>query len=205
MLSLRNLFVTSLLCILIIPATSSLSAQTGNINSILDTLNIEEQFDYIFERSSRYEQYKVIREVWLNQYMDNLEDTINGLRSDLNEYENIVSTKNNEISSLEDQLSDTKTELEETIKERNSFDLIGLKIDKVAYNLIMWIIVAALAFALILVFLLYKRSHAITRENIQKCEELQKEYDEFRNNARLKMEKVKRDHLNEILKLKSGQ
>jgi hypothetical protein len=75
----------------------------------------------------------------------------------------------------------------------------------VTYNLVLWIIVAGLVFVLVVVFLLYKRSHAVTRDNIQKYENLQNEYDEFRNNARIKMEKVKREHLNEIMKLKSGQ
>ncbi|MGC9341779.1 MAG: hypothetical protein ACP5E3_03690 [Bacteroidales bacterium] len=205
MQSIKKLFITALLSLFIIPGFSHLHAQTSDINSILDTLVIEDQFDYIFERSSRYEQYKVIREVWLNQFMENLEDTVNGLRSDINELESTVNSKDQQISTLENQLTSTQGDLEESIKERNSFDVFGLKIDKVAYNIIMWIIVAALIFILVVVFLLYKRSHAVTRDNIQKYETLQSEYDEFRNNARLKMEKVKREHLNEIMKLKSGQ
>lgn len=205
MQSIKKLFITALLSLFIIPGFLHLHAQTSDINSILDTLVIEDQFDYIFKRSSRYEQYKVIREVWLNQFMENLEDTVNGLRSDINELESTVNSKDQQISNLENQLASTQGDLEESIKERNSFDVFGLKIDKVAYNIIMWIIVAALIFILVVVFLLYKRSHAVTRDNIQKYETLQSEYDEFRNNARLKMEKVKREHLNEIMKLKSGQ
>lgn len=182
-----------------------LNAQSANINDILDTLTIEEQFDYLFERSSRYEQYKVIREVWLNQYMENLGDTVSGLRNNIADNKATIAQKDNEISSLNESLSKTQADLDDAIKERNSFDIFGLKIDKITYNFIMWVIIAALAFLLVVGYLLYKRSHAVTREAVKRSEELQKEYDDFRNNSRLKMEKVKRDHLNEILKLKSGQ
>ncbi|MFW5645379.1 MAG: hypothetical protein ACOCZL_05660 [Bacteroidota bacterium] len=77
--------------------------------------------------------------------------------------------------------------------------------DKILYNLIMWIIIAGLAALLVIVFLMYRRNHAVTRDATSKYDKLQKEHEEYRNNSRLKIEKLKREHLDEILKLKGNK
>lgn len=193
------------LIVLVISVHPGLKGQSAGIKEVFDTASIEQQFTYIFERSSRYEEYKVIRETWLNQYRKNLNDTIQGVRKMLDENNKIISTKNQEIESLKSSLSATKEDLDEAIKEKNSFVFFGIKIAKTFYNLIMWILVAGLIFMLVIVFLMYKRSNVVTRETVSNLDRLQKESEEYRNQSRLKMEKIKREHLDELLKLKSGQ
>ncbi|MBE0655328.1 MAG: hypothetical protein IH594_16120 [Bacteroidales bacterium] len=193
------------LIILVISVHTGLKGQSPGIKEVFDTASIEQQFTYIFERSSRYEEYKVIREAWLNQYRKNLNDTIQGVRKMLDENNKIISTKNQEIESLKSSLSATREDLDKAIKEKNSFVFFGIKIAKTFYNLIMWILVAGLIFMLVIVFLMYKRSNVVTRETVSNLDRLQKESEEYRNQSRLKMEKIKREHLDELLKLKSGQ
>lgn len=205
--SLLNLKVLSFLIIVFIvfPGKSIIHAQSGNLTEIMDTTSIEKQYDYIIEKSSRYEQYKVIRETWLNQYRESLYDTISGLRNTITENKQVINDKDNKIQELNDELANVKDERDLAVKEKNSLKFLGIKLEKTFYNLIMWIVIVALAVMLVLVYLMFKRSNIVTRETKSEITDLQKEYDEYRNNARLKMEKVKRDHLNEIQKIKGGR
>jgi hypothetical protein len=178
------------------------NSQTSSLREMMDTTSIEKQYDYIFEKSSRYEEYKVIRETWLNQYRESLYDTVNGLRNTITENNQVIEDKNTEIQNLNDELSKVTEEKDLAIKEKNSLSFLGLKLDKTFYNLIMWIIVITLAVLLVVTYLMFKRSNLVTRDTKSEISQLQKEYDDYRNSARLPMEKVKRDHLDEIQKMK---
>jgi len=201
----RNFLSGLIIFFLLLPRIYFVNGQSASLKEMMDTAKIEEQFNYIYEKASRYEEYKVIREYWLIQYRQSLNDSIRKFRENITDNNRLISEKSLEISSLNDQLSEVKHERDLAVKEKNSLNFIGIPMDKTLYNLIMWILVAALIFVLVLVYLMYKRSNIITREIQSQISDLQIEYDEFRNNARIKMEKVKRDHLNEIIKLKSGQ
>jgi biopolymer transport protein ExbB/TolQ len=184
---------------------TNLNGQSAQLQEVLDSASVEEQFNYIVDKSSRYEQYKVIRETWLNQYRKSLNDTVNELRRRISDSRETITERNQEIQSLNTRLQNTEEDLKTAIKEKNSLLFLGIKMDKTLYNLIMWVLVAILTTGIILLFLMYKRSHTITRESVKKAEKLQNEYDEYRNNSRLKIEKLKREHLDEILKLKGGK
>lgn len=201
----KNIITALLFTFFSLIAFKGVYAQNDQLQEVLDSAAVEEQFNYIFERSSRYEEYKVIRENWLIRYRQSLNDTINKLRRELSDNEKLIASKNEEIQSLNNTLEETEEQLKTAVKERNSLNLLGIKMDKTFYNLIMWIIIAALAVFLVIVFLMYKRSHAITRDATSKYEKLQKEHEEYRNNSRLKIEKLKREHLDEILKLKGNK
>lgn len=201
----RKFITVFLVTIFSLTAFNGVHAQNDKLQEVLDSAAIEEQFNYIFERSSRYEEYKVIRENWLIRYRESLNDTINKLRQEISENEKLVASKNEKIQSLNNNLENTEEQLSIAVKERNTLNFLGIKMDKVLYNLIMWVIIGALAVFLVVVFLMYKRSHAITRDVTSKYEKLQNKYDEYRNNSRLKIEKLKREHLDEILKLKGNK
>ncbi len=191
--------------LMLLPQISGLNAQNTQLQEVMDSASIEEQFNYIFEKSSRYEEYKVIRETWLNKYRQSLNDTMNSVRNTISDNKKMIAAKNEQIESLNNTMETTRDELKTAIREKNSLMFLGLKMDKTFYNLLMWVLVAALAFGLIFVFLIYKRNKIITREAVAEAKKVQDEYDDYRNRSRLKVEKLRREHLDEILKLKGNK
>jgi hypothetical protein len=106
------------------------------------------------------------------------------------------------IDSLNSRLNATKMELAETSRTKNAISILGIKLDKTMYNTIMWIIVAGLAFLLVIGFLAFKRNRTITLTTKKELNELREEFEEYRKKTRLDREKMGMDHFKEIQKLK---
>jgi hypothetical protein len=106
---------------------------------------------------------------------------------------------NDSLSSL---LETTRKSLEETIKTKNQIRVLGLEINKVAYNNIMWIMVAGLVVALALGFLIFKRYLFLNIRTGKELKELKEEYDAYKQSSRIAREKMAMDHFNELRKLK---
>ena len=100
-------------------------------------------------------------------------------------------------------LAKNSSTLKATIKEKNTLRLLGMPMDKSAYNSIMWTLVAGLAFTVVLFIILYKRSHAITSETHKDLEEVKSEFEAFRKRALEREEGIVRRYHNEIMHYKN--
>jgi uncharacterized membrane-anchored protein YhcB (DUF1043 family) len=96
----------------------------------------------------------------------------------------------------------TKEELKEMSRTKNSISVIGIKIEKTVYNTIMWMIVAGLAFVLVIGFLTFKRNRRITLNTKKELKDLNEEFEAYRKKTRLDREKMSMDHFKEIQKLR---
>ncbi|MFW5645380.1 MAG: hypothetical protein ACOCZL_05665 [Bacteroidota bacterium] len=95
----KNILTVFFIILFTSTAFNTLYGQNDKLQEILDSAKIEEQFNYIYERSSRYEEYKVIRENWLIRYRQSLNDTLNKLRNELSDNETLIASKNEEVQS----------------------------------------------------------------------------------------------------------
>jgi ribose/xylose/arabinose/galactoside ABC-type transport system permease subunit len=77
-----------------------------------------------------------------------------------------------------------------------------MEINKGAYNTVMWTIIAILAIALTLGFLLFKRNLFVTIRTGKELKELKDEFEAYRQSARIAREKMSMDHFNEMQRLK---
>ena len=106
------------------------------------------------------------------------------------------------MASLEQTLQQTIEDRDLAIKNKNSLSLIGIQMNKAAYNSIMWIIILALAALLVILFLMFKRSFIVTRQTTKDLEEIREEFETYRQQSRERYEKLVVQHHQEILKLK---
>ena len=109
---------------------------------------------------------------------------------------------NREISSLNTDLEKTKNDRNQAIRTKDSLTLLGIEMNKALYNSIMWIIVLGLTAMVIILFLLFKRTHAVTIQTRKELEQTMEEFDAYRKSSREKYEKLVVNHHNEIMKLK---
>ena len=172
---------------------------------ILDTGTVKQQFDYVLEKSSTYEQYKVIKNTWARKLRKHVLDSLDLARNRYNQSQVVINEKQSMIDSLEASMSQTKTELARVTREKNSFSLFGLLISKGSYNSLMWGIVLVLVALLTVLFVLFKRSNAITVRTKKDLTETKEEFESHRKRAREREERTARKHLDEILKYKNQQ
>ena len=169
----------------------------------LDNGTIKSQFDYMMKKSSRYQEYKVVKLEWLNKFESNIQDTLKLVKSNLNDSKSLIGKQNNEISSLKTELQNLKNELEETVRSKNSLKFLGIELEKSTYNTIMWVLILGSLAVAGVCFMLFKRSNVITVETKATLEEVREEFDTHRKNALVREQKLARKLQDEVIKNKN--
>jgi septal ring factor EnvC (AmiA/AmiB activator) len=162
--------------------------------------SIDEQFHYVIEKSSHYQDFKVIKENTVNSLMTNVLDTLQKLRTDLRNSNQTIASHQADMKAVKTELQSTNDKLNDTYKEKNSIRLLGILMSKDTYVNTMWIIIALLAVASGIFFLLYKRSNKITLQNRNDLEETKAEFEKFRKRALAREQEMSRNHLAELNK-----
>jgi hypothetical protein len=163
---------------------------------------LQEQLNFIEERTRIYENYRAIREDMFQKIKSNCIDSLSAGKSKITGLNNTITGLKLTGDSLNTSLETTKTSLAEITRTKNSIKVIGLTINKVTYNSIMWTIVAGLVFILAVGFLVFKRNRFVTLRTKKDLEELKVEFENYRQTSRIAREKMSMDHFNEIRKLK---
>jgi uncharacterized protein involved in exopolysaccharide biosynthesis len=163
---------------------------------------IKEQIKYIEERTRIYENYRAIREDMFQKINRNFTDTLSAAKSRIAGLNNLTSTLNRTNDSLSTLLETTRRSLEEITSTKNSIRVLGTEINKVAYNTVMWTIVAGLVVILAIGFLVFKRSLIVNIRTGKELKELKDEFEAYRQSSRIAREKMSMDHFNELKKLK---
>jgi len=170
--------------------------------AMLDKGTVENQFEYVFEKSSRYEDYKVIKIVNLNILRTHVLDSLKGVKRKLRETQKVVMGKNSQLDSLKAELQGTNDQLTKVTKEKNSMSFLGMPMAKQYYNSLVWMIIIGL-FALMSIFVfLFRRSNLVTTETKESLLETKQELEAHRKRALEREEKLSRKYLDELNKYK---
>ncbi len=169
----------------------------------LEKSDIEGKFNYVYQQSSDYEDYKMVKRWWITRLKTHVLDSMKLLEDRLLNTQKKVQAKDLKIDSLNNLLATFNGKLTSAIKEKNTLNLLGIPIDKAAYNGIVWIIIGGLAFTLIIFVLMYKRSHVITVQTKNDLTELKSEYEAFRKRALEREEGIVRKYHNELMQYKN--
>jgi len=183
--------------------TTQAQTESDKATLSLNDGTIDNQFEYVIQKSNRYQEYKVVKTNWLFTLKAHTLDSLKALKKDLSDTQAIVDTQANEISGLKTNLTNTQNNLDKTNKEKNSMALFGLNMSKTIYNLLMWSIIAAL-FVLLLVFIYkFKNSNSVTRLTKNTLLDIEEEFEEHRRNA-LEREQIVRRQLQDELNKQKG-
>lgn len=164
--------------------------------------SIKEQLTYLEEKTRIYENYRAVREDMFQKIKRNVIDTLASDRNTIHGLENLTTNLKNTTDSINIILSTTRTSLEETTVTKNSINVLGMEINKGAYNTVMWTIIAILAVVLVIGFLLFKRNLIVTIRTGKELKELNDEFEAYKQAARIAREKMSMDHFNEMQRLK---
>ncbi len=185
--------------VLVILGISTIFSLSSNAQS-QSKGSIENQFQSIIENSSRYQDFKVVKEVSLNSLRTNVLDTLKKLRAALNNSNSTITAHQANMDSVRAQLKSTNDRLDNTFKEKNSIRFLGILMSKEAYSRTMWIIIGILAIVLAVFVILFKRSNKVTVQNKMDLQETRDEFEKFRKRALQREQELSRNHLAELNK-----
>jgi len=180
----------------------SLALQVASDKTVLDKGNVESQFEYVFDKASNYEDYKVIKKVNLNALRAHVLDSIKGVKKKLKETQKVVLAKTSQIDSLRTDIQSTNDQLAKAVKEKNAISFLGMSMAKQYYNSLIWSIIIGLLSLLLIFIVLFRRGNVITSETKTALLETKQEFDLHRKRALEREEKLSRKYLDELNKYK---
>jgi hypothetical protein len=207
-MTLTKLRQTKVLCIAlvvyILTGAHGYSQQTNPRPSV-DRGSIEDRFNYILKEGVSVDDSKTVKAWWLYHLKTFVIDSVKALQNEIDQLHSSVSSGTSKYDTLNTQLKLVNEKLELAVKEKNNISLIGIPMNKHAYNTLLWSIIAGLGFLLIVFILMYKRSNLVTNQTKKDADELKNEFDTFRKRAREREEELVRKHHNEIQKYKGNK
>ncbi|MDN5203742.1 hypothetical protein QQ008_20295 [Fulvivirgaceae bacterium BMA10] len=174
--------------------TPFLTAQSTRLtDEILDTGTLTEQYNYIYDKSSTYNEFKVVKIARLNKFWKNAQDSLNLVRASLAESKTQINIQKGNLDSLNNTLSNTKQQLAEVTEEKDSISFLGAGIPKAVYQTLMWGVIALLILALVGALYKFKLSNQITARTRKDFEIVAAELDDFKKRTLENERKLRRE------------
>ena len=168
----------------------------------LDSAAIRSQIGYVESHTRIYDNYRAIREDIYQKLNRNILDTITAEKTRVLELRNLTAVLNSRTDSLNNLLATTRTQLDQVTATKNKIRVLGLEINKTAYNTIMWILVGGLLLLGGIGFLIFKRNLVVLLRTEKDLKELKDEFAAYKQSSRLAREKVEMDLFRANQKLK---
>ena len=180
------------------------SAHTNNDESkgSLNGGSIDSQFDYLYRKSPKWEDYRSVKVNMLFKFKKNVSDSLELGRTKLKQANTTISIQKNEIETLKTDLNKTNENLSSVTEEKDSISFIGIPMSKTGYNTILWSIIAALTAALILFIGKFKMSNSITVQAKKSKAEIDDEFESYRQRSIEREQKLRRELQDELNKQK---
>ena len=179
---------------------SGLIAQGTEKNAgSLNAGTIDSQFDYLLKKSNNYQQYKVVRKDFINKFYSNVSDTLSSNNQKISSLNETIGVQQADVDSMNSQVVTLESDLAQVNKEKDSFSLFGILLNKSTYNTLMWGLILALLGTLIFYIFRFNRSHAVTAKAKESLDKTKTEFDAYRKKTLEKEQKLMRrlqDELN---------
>ena len=174
----------------------------SSMPEVLENGTLEEQYEYLHERTRIYNNFRAIREDMFQKIRTNSLDSLNGVKNNVLQLETRLDEVNTLVSSLQSDLAATNSRLDEAVKNRDRLKLLWISMDKTLYNSIALIIIGGLAFLSVVLSLTNRRLLTTARRNKKDLEEIREEFEAHRKQARERYEQMVVKHHNELRKLR---
>ncbi|WP_075348938.1 hypothetical protein [Algoriphagus marinus] len=168
-------------------------SQTSEEGNSLKSGTIDSQFDYIYNTSNNFQEYKVVKKTNLDLLKSNILDSMKTMRGEVASQKILMQGKNDSIASLNALLEVSESEKQVAIDAKDNFTFLGIGIHKAVYSSMMWILVGILAAALTFFSFQYMKSFKKIRKAQRDLVEVQEEFDNHRKNTLERERKLKRE------------
>jgi hypothetical protein len=180
--------------------TKTSSAQ----DTIVDDISINGQFETILRTSTNYKGYKVINKEKFLQLKQNILDSIKISQNLLTLKNKSLKAEKETIKRTQDSLNKTQLELSATVLIADSISLLGTRLSKATYNIILWTLILSLISALICVILKFLTNNILTKEAKNNLLIVEKELEQHIKNAIDREQKLRRKLQDEVNKQRNS-
>ncbi len=190
-------------CLKIVVAVLFTLSANGQINKkFIDTGAVNNQFDYLYKKSNRYRQYKVVQSNWILKLRKNVADSLSASKQEINSNYNTINSQKASIDSLKLALHNSKRNITQLNSEIESISFFKIETNKGLFKTIMFSIIGALIVFLAIFIGRFKQSNSITKDIKNRLKETEEEFDNHRKVALEREQKVRRQLQDELNKQK---
>ena len=188
-----------LIKLLLLTATISFSQEVEEGSN-----SLENQFNEIYRKSTKYKVYKVISIDGYQSLKLNVLDSVKSLKKIIIEKDLLLGTEKNNIEENKTLLAKTKLDLDAALIKEHSISVFGIQLSKVTYNLSLWSLIVILILALTYFIFKFSKSNILTKEAKDNLAEIEEEFDKHRKNTLDKEQKLRRQLQDEINKQRNS-
>jgi hypothetical protein len=192
--------IKQLLLISIFLITSSLFSQSNK--KYIDTGSVNNQFDYLINKSYEYKNYKSVNINWLHKLKSNVNDSLSTSKKEILSNYTIINTQRNTIDNLKASLKISESNINNLTTEKQSITLLGVQFKKGVFKTILFLIIGILGFLLLFFITKFKQSNSITSQTKLALKEVEEEFEVHRKIALEREQKVMRKLQDELNKQK---
>lgn len=169
----------------------------------IDTGSVNNQFDYLINKSFKYKEYKNVKTNWLYKIKANVADSLNKSKKEILTSYNIIDAQNKTIDSLKMTLNSSDETITDLNTKIQSISFLGIQFQKGTFKTIMLSIIGVLAVLLLFFITKFKQSNSITSQTKITLKEVEEEYEDHRKRALEREQKVMRRLQDELNKKKN--
>lgn len=169
-----------------------------------DTNSIENQFEELYKKSSTYQVYKVISKDKYQRLKLNILDSLKDLKETIAHKESLLLKEKSNIEETKKLLTQTEIDLNISLKKESSIDILGIKLSKVVYNLLLWGIIVLLLLGLSYFIFKFFKSNVLTKEAQNNLVDVEQEFEQHRKKTLVREQKLRRKLQDEINKQRNS-
>ncbi|WP_417590666.1 tRNA (guanine-N1)-methyltransferase [Owenweeksia hongkongensis] len=191
---------TLLLMASVLFINTGIAQETEEEKPSLDNGNLKSQYDYLIEESNDFQEYKVIKKVWVAKFEKNLNDSLEAFAQSKKEAQDLAKSQVQEINQLKAQLAHTKDSLNTVNEEKNSIALLGMPMEKSGYRTVMWSVIGVLVLLLLVFIFRFKSSNSASSLAKSNLNDVEEEFAEYKKRSLEREQKLRRELQDEINK-----
>jgi len=154
-----------------------------DVNAWKNEKTMNQQYSTFKKNLNYWNGSYYLKELQLNQFYNAVHDSISVLEREVLDSKNRVISLQNELNSKIEEAGNIQAELNASIKRENSIRVFGMNLNKSVYSLSMYIFILGVLVLAAMVFLLYKRSRAVTLRTKSEFKELKEEFEIHKKNS----------------------
>ncbi|AEV33282.1 hypothetical protein [Owenweeksia hongkongensis] len=191
---------TLLLMASVLFINTGIAQETEEEKPSLDNGTLKSQYDYLIEESNDFQEYKVIKKVWVAKFEKNLNDSLEAFAQSKKEAQDLAKSQVQEINQLKAQLAHTKDSLNTVNEEKNSIALLGMPMEKSGYRTVMWSVIGVLVLLLLVFIFRFKSSNSASSLAKSNLNDVEEEFAEYKKRSLEREQKLRRELQDEINK-----
>lgn len=176
--------------------TSTVFAQ-GNVRTI------NNQFSSLFNKSSNYQNYKIVDKQSLLDLQQNVEDSISNYKGKIAEGQSLVLQHQKELADVSQKLETVEQELKTSLAKEENFEFLGIAANKNTFQTVILLLFALLLAMAGVFYYRFKKSNVDTKDALNKLRDTDEEFEEFRKLSLEREQKIRRQLQDEINKNKA--